>query len=241
MKIIYIPFKFRFKRDAIINLTIIGILLFLFFVVNTEKEVNVFSHFTLNPIYKGNENKNQVAFECNVVWGTEYVPAMLDIFREKNVVITFFIGGQWAEDNPELLKRMVKEGHEIGNHGYAHKYHSQLSFEDNLKEIQRTEQIIEKITGVKTVLFAPPYGDFNKTTLQAANSLGYKTIMWSIDTIDWKREGTDAILRRVLKNPHNGAFILMHPTEYTVKALPTMIDELRRKGYEIGRISDLLD
>ncbi len=240
MKIIYIPFKFKFKRDIIINLTIIGIFLFLLIMVNKDGQLDVLNQFTLNPIYKGNENMSQVAFECNVVWGTEYVPQMLDILRDKNVKITFFIGGQWAEENPELLKRMVEEGHEIGNHGYAHKHHAQLSFEENIREIQRTEQIIEEITGVKTVLFAPPYGEFNKTTLQAADALGYKTIMWSIDTIDWRREGTDIILKRVLKNPHNGAFILMHPTEYTVEALPIMIDELRARGYEVGTISELL-
>lgn len=241
MRIIYIPFKFKFKRDAIINLAIIAVFLFLLIMVNEGGQLDVLNQFTLNPIYKGNENMPQVAFECNVVWGTEYVPQMLDIFRDKNVKITFFIGGQWAKENPDLLKRMVEEGHELGNHGYAHKHHSQLSFEENIREIQHTEQTIEEITGVKTVLFAPPYGEFNKTTLQAADSLGYKTIMWSIDTIDWRREGTDVILRRVLKNPHNGAFILMHPTEYTVKALPTMIDELRARGYEVGKISDLLN
>lgn len=240
MKIIYIPFKFRFKKDVIINLAVLGILLFLFVMVGKGEQLEVFSHFTLNPIYKGDESKSAIAFECNVVWGTEYVPQMLDIFRDKDVNITFFIGGQWAEDNPELLKRIVEEGHELGNHGYAHKHHSELSLEENQKEILRTEEIIKKITGVKTVLFAPPYGEFNKTTLQAADSLGYKTIMWSIDTIDWRREGTDIILKRVLKNPHNGAFVLMHPTEYTVEALPTLIDELRKRGYEVGKVSDLI-
>lgn len=241
MKIIYIPYKFKFKRDIYINLAIVAILLFLSIIVNDGKVIDVLNQVSLNPIYKGNETMSRVAFECNVVWGTEYLPQMLDILRDKNVKITFFIGGQWAEDNPELLKRMVREGHELGNHGYAHKHHSQLSLEENRREIQRTEQIVEEITGVKTVLFAPPYGEFNKTTLQAADSLGYKTIMWSIDTIDWRREGTDIILKRVLKNHHNGAFILMHPTEYTVEALPIMIDELRKKGYEVGRISDLLN
>jgi len=194
-----------------------------------------------NPIYKGDESQPRVAFECNVVWGTEYVPAMLDIFKQHGIKITFFIGGQWAEQNPELLKRMVQEGHELGNHGYSHKYHSKLNLEQNREEIMKAEKAIERITGVKTRLFAPPYGDFNKTTLQAAQSLGYKTIMWSIDTIDWRGDGVDSIIKRVFKNPHNGAFILMHPTEDTIKALPVIINGLRQRGYEIGRISDLLN
>jgi len=201
---------------------------------------SVLSFSALSPIYKGPETHPLVAFECNVVWGTEYIPDMLDLLKENNIRITFFIGGEWAKDNPELLKRMVHEGHEIGNHGYHHKYHSKLSFEENCQEIIMTERTIEEIRGIKTRLFAPPYGDFNNTTLRAANSLGYKTIMWSIDTIDWRRDGVENIVKRVMKNPHKGAFILMHPTEDTIKALPIIIENLRQKGLEIGRISDLI-
>jgi peptidoglycan/xylan/chitin deacetylase (PgdA/CDA1 family) len=91
-----------------------------------------------------------------VVWGTEYVPAMLDLLKGKNIRITFFIGGEWAAENPELLKRMVREGHELGNHGYHHKHHSDLSFKENCQEIIMTEEVIKEIAGVKTCLFAPP-------------------------------------------------------------------------------------
>ncbi len=227
------------KRTIFLCVTAVILVTFLFS-IGWGRTLSVLNYLTGNPIYKGDENKPQVAFECNVVWGTEYVPLMLDIFKENNIKITFFIGGAWAKQNPDLLKRMINEGHEIGNHGYDHKYHSKLNLEDNRKEIIRTEMVIKEIAGIKTRLFAPPYGDFNKTTLQAAQSLGYKTIMWSIDTIDWRRDGAHKITERVLKNPHNGAFILMHPTEDTVKALPGIINQLGQGGYQIGTISDLL-
>lgn len=136
---------------------------------------------------------------------------------------------------------MADEGHELGNHGYNHKMHSKISREENKREILETEQIIQQITGIRTKLFAPPSGDFNQDTLEVARSLGYKTILWSIDTIDWKREGKDIILKRVFKNPHNGAFILMHPTKYTVEALPEMIDGLRTRGYDIVTVGELLE
>lgn len=239
MMVIYIPFNKKILRNIIVMATILLLLTFIY--INPNNYMGVFNMASPNPIYKGNEKLPRVAFACNVVWGTEYVPQMLDIFKDKQVNITFFIGGEWAKDNPELLNRILQEGHEIGNHGYSHRHHNQLNIDQNIKEIKATEEVIEEILGLRTTLFAPPYGEFNDTTLQAAGSLGYKTIMWSIDTIDWRREGADIILRRVLKNPNNGDFILMHPVDDTVKALPTMVDELKRKGLEVGTISNLLD
>jgi probable sporulation protein (polysaccharide deacetylase family) len=237
MKILYIPFK----KNAVPSIIIIVLLVVLFFFLGWNQSIVVLNNMFKNPIYKGNENISKVAFECNVVWGTEYIPAMLDIFKDRDINITFFIGGEWAKENPELITRMVSEGHEIGNHGYSHKHHSKLTLEQNLKEMKDTENIIKEITGITTTLFAPPYGEFDDTTLRAATSLGYKTIMWSIDTIDWKRDGVNNILDRVLKNPHNGAFVLMHPTEDTIKALPVMLDKLNEKGYDICCISELLE
>lgn len=238
MKIIYIPFNKKNLIYLIVSvILVIALLVLLFYDTNSKGVFNIMSP---QPIYKGNEDMPKVSFACNVVWGTEYIPQMLDIFDEKDIKITFFIGGEWANDNPELLRKMVSDGHELGNHGYYHKHHSQLNMDENRKEISQTEDVIHKLTGVKTVLFAPPYGEFNDTTLEAADSLGYKTIMWSIDTIDWRREGAQIITNRVLKDPHNGAIILMHPVEDTIEALPTIIEELKHRGFEIGKVSDLL-
>lgn len=238
MRVIYIPFN---KKNLVFLAILMGIIFLMVVILYNTKSQDVFNIISVpQPIYKGDESNAMVSFACNVVWGTEYIPQMLDIFREKGIKITFFIGGEWASDNPDLLRQMVREGHELGNHGYYHKHHSQLNFDENRKEISQTEDIIYELTGVKTVLFAPPYGEFNNTTLKAADSLGYKTIMWSIDTIDWRREGAQIITNRVLKNPHNGAIILMHPVEDTVEALPTIIDELRARGFEIGKVSDVL-
>lgn len=238
MKIVYIPFNKKRLIYLAIGLVILIALLFLFFYDSNSK--GVFNFMAPQAIYKGDESISRVAFACNVVWGTEYIPQMLNIFQERDIGISFFIGGEWAKENPQLLQEMVSEGHELGNHGYYHKHHSQLNLDENKREISQTEDIIKELVGIKTQLFAPPYGEFNDTTLEAAHSLGYRTIMWSIDTIDWRREGAEVITNRVLKDPHNGAIILMHPVEDTVEALPTIIDELKARGYEIGNVSDLL-
>jgi len=194
-----------------------------------------------DPIFKGAEDEKEIAFACNVVWGNEYIPDMLRIFRENDIKITFFIGGQWAAKNEELLKAIYNEGHELGNHGHRHQKQSLLTPELSKQEILKAEEEIKRITGVKTNLFAPPYGDWNKTVVDAAEELGYKVIMWSIDTIDWNTKDYAKILERVERKHHNGAIVLMHPTKVTVEALPEMIRRLKSHGYEIEPVSEILE
>jgi polysaccharide deacetylase family sporulation protein PdaB len=181
-----------------------------------------------------------MAFTCNVAWGNEYIPQMLKIFEEKNVKITFFIEGRWAEKYPEILRLIHSKGHEIGNHGYSHAHHAKLSLEQNLQEIKKAEEVIQKITGKKTSIFAPPYGEFSDKTIKAAESLNYNVIMWTIDPIDWKKPGVNYIVNKILKHAGNGKIVLMHPTEDTVKALPTVIENLRREGYKVTTVGELL-
>ncbi|HPT79045.1 MAG TPA: polysaccharide deacetylase family protein [Candidatus Atribacteria bacterium] len=235
MKVIFLPYR----KSILINIIVIGVIFTALALINAENAKTVFGN-SIEPIYKGYTDRPVIGFECNVVWGTEYVPQLLKIFSEEGIKITFFIGGEWAKDNPELLKQIADEGHEIGNHGYGHKHHSKLDLDENIAEIQKAEDIIKSITGVKTSLFAPPYGDYSKTTLLAANSLGYKTIMWSIDTIDWRRDGVDKIIGRVIKNPQKGDLVLMHPTADTVTALPIIIQKLKHMGFEITTVSNTI-
>lgn len=185
---------------------------------------------------------DEMKYPLHVMWfgGTEYVPIMLDILKGEGVKMTFFIGGKWAEDNPELLKRIYQEGHEIGNHGYDHKKHSQLNDSDNTQEILDAENAIKDILGIKTTFFAPPYGDINDRTVELAESLGYKVIMWNIDTIDWKNKDPQVIYDRVLKKDLKGGIVLMHPTEGTVKALPSIIKDIKERNVNIVTISELI-
>jgi probable sporulation protein (polysaccharide deacetylase family) len=195
---------------------------------------------TTSPIYRGRADSKQIAFACNLVWGTEYIPKMLKIFDAEDVKITFFIGGDWAQKNPDVLKQIYHKGHEIGNHGYSHKHHKQLNRDQNNDEILKTEKVIQDILGVKTVLFAPPYGEFNDTTVEVADSLGYKTIMWTIDTIDWKNPGADYIFKKVTKKAENGAIVLMHPTVNTVDVLPSLIKALKESGFKVTTVGRVL-
>jgi len=193
------------------------------------------------PINTGTNNK-YIAFTMNVDWGNEVIPDILKTLREKNVKITFFVTGRWAKEYPELFQSIIKEGHEIGSHGYHHLNYGNLNLAQNEEEIKMAEKEIMKNTSIKPIYFAPPSGSYNESTLAAADKLGYKTILWSIDTIDWRQGSTEGvILQRVLeKKQHEGAIVLMHPMPETAKALPQLIDKLREKGLEVGSITDIL-
>ncbi|MCX7779324.1 MAG: polysaccharide deacetylase family protein [Negativicutes bacterium] len=194
----------------------------------------------IRPIYQGNASQPIVAFACNVFWGEEFLPQMLDTFDKEQVKITFFIGGSWAKRYPHVLKEIANHGHEIGNHSYSHPHPARLTKQKNQEQIIKTEQLITEIAGIKTRLYAPPYGEFNDTVLQAAHELGYTTIMWTIDTIDWKRPPAEVLQNRVLTKLQNGAIILMHPTDPTAKALPGLIQQIKSKGYQISTVSSIL-
>src|SRR5699024_9078542 len=166
---------------------------------------------------------------------------MLDIFKKYDIYITFFPTGRWAEKNEVLLKTIYEAEHEIGSHGYNHLDYSQLNFNSNYNEIKTSHDIIKEILGMEAKYFAPPSGAYNDYTLEAARDLGYKVILWSIDTIDWREDSTkDIIIERVVSKAHNSGIVLMHPTEETVKALPMIIESLLEKGYKIGTINDIL-
>jgi probable sporulation protein (polysaccharide deacetylase family) len=191
------------------------------------------------PIFHGNVAEAKIAFACNVFWGEEFLPDMLNTLDANNIKITFFIGGSWAKRFPNLVAEIASRGHELGNHTYSHPHPNTLSKEKNKEQILRAEQLVSEITQFKTNLYAPPYGEYNDTVLLAANELGYKTIMWSIDTIDWQRPPAEIIVNRVMKKINNGAIVLMHPTEPTAKALPELIQQIKNKGYTISTVSDI--
>lgn len=226
------------KKKQLLWIAIMILLLSSFLFALKEISINTMNYY--DPIYKGNADAPKIAFACNVVWGNEFLPDILRILKENNIKITFFIGGYWASKNEELLLDIYNDGHELGNHGYNHKKQTQLSKEQNIQEIKRTEAVVKSFTGFQTTLFAPPYGDLNDLVVKSAESQNYKVIMWSIDTIDWNTKDYNKILERVDRKKHNGAIVLMHPTKSTVQALPSLISNLKKHNYEIVTVSSVL-
>lgn len=191
--------------------------------------------------YNGDKSSKNVSLMINVYWGTEYLDDMLSILKENDVQTTFFIGGTWAVLNEDMLKKIYEDGHEIANHGYHHKDHDKLDEQGNLNEISTTHTIIQELLGVEMNLFAPPSGAYDKLTVSCASSLGYKTIMWTRDTVDWRDKDAELIYSRAINNACGGDLILMHPTEKTVEALPKIISWFKENGFNLTTVSQTLE
>ncbi len=195
---------------------------------------------TPKPIYKGNGLNSSVSLMVNVYWGEEFLPDKLDTFDKYEVKTTFFVGGSWVAKNDAMLKEILSRGHEIANHGYLHKDQDKLDMEANLREISMCHNIVEKTIGYKMNLFAPPSGAFSADTLKAANNLGYQTIMWSKDTIDWRDKNTELIFERATKKIAYGDLVLMHPTKCTAEALPKILEFYKQKGIKADKVSNVI-
>jgi peptidoglycan-N-acetylglucosamine deacetylase len=196
----------------------------------------------LIPISKVTTEKKIVAIACNVYEGNEQIIKILDTLDNNNTKISFFIGGIWAKKNPEILTMIKDKGQDIQNHGYLHKRPTTLNQQKNLKEIKDSEEIIYQLTKVRTSLFEPPYGDYDENTLTLVNSINYKLITWSIDTIDWRNDATkDIILNRIKRKLHPGAIILMHPKSVTADSLNDILSYIRSQGYEVTTVKELIN
>lgn len=232
--------KHKLFVNVVANLVIMLILaVFCGLTLNVNSQ-QVFSNSDNAAIYNGNRNSNKVSLMINVYWGSEYISDILKVLSDYNVTTTFFVGGQWVEKEPELLKQIFDAGHEIGNHGYFHRDHDKLNYDQNREEISVCETMVFKNLGIKMNLFAPPSGAFNKTTLQVAAALGYKTIMWSKDTIDWRDKDSNLVLSRATKNVKGGDLILMHPTNHTLQALPQILEYYKNNNLQAVTVSENL-
>lgn len=192
------------------------------------------------PIYRGNPDKATVSFMINVAWGTEYLDSILNTFKQKDVKATFFLDGTWLSKNQDMARRIVSEGHKIGNHAYSHLQMSKLTNERIMEEILRTEELIFEITGESSTFFTPPSGDYDQRVVEIAYELDLYTVLWTLDTIDWQKPTKDTILNRIIPKVDNGYLILMHPTESTVEALPELIEEIKKKELIITTVEETL-
>lgn len=167
-----------------------------------------------------------------------YTSKILDTLKEKNVKAVFFLTGDYAKKETELVRRMIAEGHIIGNHGMKHYSLPTLSRDDMIKEISSLHEFVKDSYGYEMTLFRPPCGEFSEEALDTVNSLGYKTMLWSFAYADWdvnNQPERNAALERVTGAAHDGAFYLLHSvSETNCEILPSVIDTLRSEGYEFS-------
>jgi probable sporulation protein (polysaccharide deacetylase family) len=208
--------------------------------VQTKPKVHL-ENLPPTPIYKGHPDKPMVSFIINVAWGNEYLSDMLATLKKHHVSATFFLEGNWTKKNPELAKMIVSAGHEVGNHSYSHPDMSRLTAAMAREQINKTNEIIEAATGKKCVWFAPPSGSYRDETVKIANELNMKTVMWTVDTVDWRKPLPEVLINRVMSKIDNGSMVLMHPTESTAKSLDQLITLIEKKNLQIGTVSELMD
>lgn len=232
-------FKLNKKIKLISNLILVTVIVSVAvvgFAPNRSVTISGISEYQVR--YGGDNSSGGVALMINVYENAEVVQDMIELLVKNDAKATFFVGGCWADDNAETLKLIIESGFELGNHGYFHKDHKNLSEKSNYDEIYNCNQIVYKLTGYKMKLFAPPSGSYGKATVKACEELQMETIMWSKDTIDWRDSDEAVILSRATKNLTSGDLILMHPKPHTLGVLQEIINEIKKKGLKLLTVSE---
>jgi len=197
-----------------------------------------------NPIYCVDTNEKVVSLTFDINWTEkDNIEVILNILNKYNVKGTFFIMGGWvnySEANVSKLKAIKEGGHEIGNHSYKHPSFTKIGLDRIKEEIEKTNDIIEKYTGERPKLFRFPSGDYNKDTFLKVRNLGYMTIQWDVDSVDWKEISAETEYDRVMKNVKPGSIILFHNAKYTPNNLERIIKELKEKGYAFKTVGQMI-
>ena len=186
-----------------------------------------------------------LTFDCGYENGN--TPLILDALKKHNAPATFFVVGNFLSTSPDLVKRMVAEGHMVGNHTFHHPDMSEIATQETfLKELQDVENLFTEVTGQKmTKYYRPPQGKYNEKNLQMAKDNGYKTFFWSLAYVDWyqddqpsKEEAFDKLLNRI----HPGAIVLLHNTSSTNgQILDELLTKWEEMGYQFHALDELAD
>jgi peptidoglycan/xylan/chitin deacetylase (PgdA/CDA1 family) len=169
-------------------------------------------------------------------------PRLLDLLKERNVKATFFMVGTNVEAYPEIVKRIVSEGHEVASHSLTHPNLGKMAEGSVTEQLERTHRAIKAACGVDVVSFRPPYGSFTVTQRAwAASRFGYRTILWDVDPLDWKVRDSAKVEAEILRGTTPGSIVLMHDIhKTTVDAVPAVIKGLSEKGLEFVTVSALI-
>ncbi|KJD40686.1 chitooligosaccharide deacetylase [Paenibacillus polymyxa] len=189
----------------------------------------------------------QIALTFDDVPDSRYTPQVLDVLHANGIKATFFIVGHRAEKHPGIIRRIIREGHAIGNHSYTHPDFRKATPERFRHQITKTERILEASAGFRPRLIRPPYGEITEPQIQWARHHGYMIVNWNVDSLDWKGLSKTQIQRNVIPATGPGSIILMHAgggqssnLQGTVQALPGLIHSLKAKGYKFVTVPRLL-
>jgi len=203
-------------------------------------------------IYRVKTVKKKIALTFDDGPSPEWTPKILDELKKANIKATFFMIGHHVREYPEIARRVVDEGHVIGNHGFAHSvilYYTPAEVEE---EIKYTEHVIREITGQTTDIFRPPKAWLRKAIKEKINAMGYKVVLWSLNSKDWVTFNYKYMVKYLSLRVRNGDILLFHDSGnvlsreggnrmQTVKAIPLLAETLRKKGFEFVSIEELIN
>lgn len=194
--------------------------------------------------YIGDTSQKVIYLTFDAGFEAGYTSQILDALKKHNVSATFFIVGNYLETSPDLVKRMVEEGHTVGNHTYHHPDMSKIStMESFTSEMTGVEQLFQQITGQEMIKFyRPPQGKYSTENLEMAKELGYKTFFWSLAYVDWyqdKQPTHEEAFGKLLSRIHPGAIVLLHSTSKTnAEILDELLTKWEEMGYTFGSLQD---
>ncbi|PKR76934.1 delta-lactam-biosynthetic de-N-acetylase [Halalkalibacillus sediminis] len=198
-----------------------------------------------NGIYMGDPNEKKIYITFDNGYEQGYTSTILDVLKEKKVPATFFLTGHYVDAEVDLVKRMVDEGHLIGNHSDGHLDYTRSSDEKVKEDLRSLDEKVKKTTGQDmSMFFRPAKGVFSERTLKLTDELGYVNVFWTVALVDWykdQQKGAEHAQNEVLRQVHPGAIVLLHAvSEDNSSALSNLIDELRKRGYEFGSLEELM-
>lgn len=196
------------------------------------------------PIFYVQKKASETCLTFDISWGEKTLPMVLEVLETYQVPATFFVSGPWAVRHPDAVKMIATHGHEIASHGNRHVNLSQYPKSEVYDNIHKAHQELLSVTERVYPYFRPPNGDYDDLVIDTARELGFETIIWAIDSLDWKNPGPEYMIDRVLTKAFPGAIILCHASDSSKeihKALPGIIKGLRGKGYKLVSLSKLME
>lgn len=241
----------KIMRDInkLFDITIVIIILMSIAIYNLYPEsIYTFSDNRTAIVSKGPKGEKILALSFDDGPHPKYTVEILDILKQYDIKATFFVLGMHAEKYPDIIKRQMKEGHEIGNHSYSHVNMKKVPSKVIKEEFIKTQEAIYSITGIKPKVFRPPYGNYNDDVIKIVSSDKSAIVLWTFyqDSKDWSNPGVDSIVETTLSKAQNGDIILFHDYVYkkeshTVEALKIILPKLIDEGYKFVTMSELIN
>lgn len=196
------------------------------------------------PVFYIQTGEKEACLTFDISWGEKTLPLVLQILAQQQVPATFFVSGPWAVTHRQELKAIVECGHEIASHGDRHINLSQYPKDTVKANIKKAHQDLLTVVDRVAPFFRPPNGDYDDVVIDTARELGFETVIWAVDSLDWKNPGPDYMVQRIVSRVFPGAIILCHASDSSKQihlALPGIIQGLRSKGFKLVSLSQLFE